>query len=312
MASALNKDIKRPKGILKNPSQTTTATVVSNPDPRPDPDRQLSDKDLTLQNTLQNAGHRRSSSNNKPGAGSRRQSSLGARGGPAGGDDDGNNARLKWDEANLYLAEQDKSSTMKITEPKTPYAKRYDPDEDGDGNGDGDDERADPDPAAGALLDAGDLVVDELDRVVPSRSHIREYEIPDLELGEPEEALPEAGSRPSASRSVSGKHEKQVQVDPEADDGLATSGDAPPSTDEEREKHRRFEEMRKKHYEMKNVKGLLGHPEELDAMVIDDEDDNGGDKRAGEHSSSQQQPPSRQHQDGEVINGVAAGANARP
>ena len=54
------------------------------------------------------------------------------------------------------------------------------------------------------------------------------------------------------------------------------------------------------------------HPEELDAMVIDDEDDNGGDKRAGEHSSSQQQPPSRQHQDGEVINGVAAGANARP
>lgn len=28
---------------------------------------------------------------------------------------------LKWDEANLYLTEQEKNATMKITEPKTPY-----------------------------------------------------------------------------------------------------------------------------------------------------------------------------------------------
>lgn len=28
---------------------------------------------------------------------------------------------LKWDEVNLYLTEQEKNSTMKITEPKTPY-----------------------------------------------------------------------------------------------------------------------------------------------------------------------------------------------
>ena len=38
--------------------------------------------------------------------------------------------RLKWDEANLYLTEQQRDSTMKITEPKTPYAQRYDPSED--------------------------------------------------------------------------------------------------------------------------------------------------------------------------------------
>ena len=29
-------------------------------------------------------------------------------------------------------------------------------------------------------------------------------------------------------------------------------------TAEEREKHKKFEEMRRKHYEMKNVKNLLG------------------------------------------------------
>ncbi|KAG5440894.1 hypothetical protein PCK2_000049, partial [Pneumocystis canis] len=34
--------------------------------------------------------------------------------------------RLKWDEANLYMTEQEKTSTMKITEPKTPYTHQYD------------------------------------------------------------------------------------------------------------------------------------------------------------------------------------------
>ena len=40
---------------------------------------------------------------------------------------------------------------------------------------------------------------------------------------------------------------------------------------EEQEKHRKFEEMRKKHYEMKNVANMLGHPEDLD----DDDEMNG-------------------------------------
>jgi protein phosphatase inhibitor 2 len=42
---------------------------------------------------------------------------------------------------------------------------------------------------------------------------------------------------------------------------------------EEREKHRRFQAMRKKHYEMKGVAHLLGHPEELDDLVEDGGDD---------------------------------------
>jgi protein phosphatase inhibitor 2 len=43
---------------------------------------------------------------------------------------------------------------------------------------------------------------------------------------------------------------------------------------EEREKHRQFEEARKRHYEMKNVAQLLGNPETLPDDE-DDEDDGG-------------------------------------
>ena len=45
------------------------------------------------------------------------------------------------------------------------------------------------------------------------------------------------------------KGEKQVVVDSEAPDGKGHDGTV---------RHRDFEEMRKKHYEMKDVKGLLG------------------------------------------------------
>ena len=71
-----------------------------------------------MENTLKNAGltHRRSSSNPR-GPVSRRQSGNSAH-------PEENSPRLKWDEANLYLTEQQRDSTMKITEPKTPYAKQ--------------------------------------------------------------------------------------------------------------------------------------------------------------------------------------------
>lgn len=132
---------------------------------------------------------------------------------------------------------------MKIDEPKTPYAKRYDPGEDEDEM---------------RTLDADDLVVDELDKVGGAKARTKEDEIPGLELGEPEEAIPdsmddidEVSNRITRSRSGSSKGEKQVVVDEKGHEdnvGLST---------EEREKHRKFEEMRKKHYEMKEVKGLL-------------------------------------------------------
>jgi protein phosphatase inhibitor 2 len=154
---------------------------------------------------------------------------------------------LKWDEANLYLTEQEKSSTMKIDEPKTPYAKHYDPAEDEDEM---------------RMLDTDELKVDELEMGrSPGRDKgTREDEIPGLNLGEPEEEVPVDGE----------KREKAVHV--AADDHVGLSR-------EEVEKHKKFEEMRKKHYEMKNVADLLGHPEELDELDDDGDSDMNGTAR---------------------------------
>ena len=159
--------------------------------------------------------------------------------------DDPNNPRLKWDEANLYLAEQGKTSTMKINEPKTPYAKRYEPSEDEEEM---------------RTLDAEELVVDELDRVEgvgasggersSFRTTTRDSEIPGLTLGEPEipsEAVPDQRGR--IHRSSSAKGEKQVVME--------TSGAEDDGEHDGTVRHKEFEEMRKKHYEMGDVKGLL-------------------------------------------------------
>ena len=131
---------------------------------------------------------------------------------------------------------------MKIDEPKTPYAKHYDPAEDEDDV---------------PTLDAGDLLVDELDRKNERR---KEDEIPGLELGEPEEAVPqhEFGDEGRIVRSGSIRSEpKSVVVDPAAEE--AGHGEEASWSKEEKEKHRQFEERRKRHYEMKDVRGLLGY-----------------------------------------------------
>ena len=185
---------------------------------------------------------------------SRRQSTTS---GLLGGENADENMRLRWDEANLYLTEQEKSSTMKIDEPKTPYAKRYEPEED--------EEEL-------RTLDAQELKVDELDKAREGRRARRtmEAEIPGLDIGEPEEdvssiggveddriervrsssASAERSGSSSFARSGSVKGEKSVVVDDEAPDGKGHDGNV---------RHKDFEEMRKKHYEMKDVKGLLGY-----------------------------------------------------
>jgi len=231
---------QRPRGILKNSFRNDSAQQDAASPTSP------TDEGVTLQNTLQNAGHRRSSSSAARSSASRRASGANFN---ATTDDD-SNQRLKWDEANLYLTEQEKSSTMKITEPKTPYAQRYDPMEDADEM---------------QLLDAEDLHVDELDQ----KKHIKNDDIPDLELGEPEETITAASDSHDGrmSRSGSLRSNKQVVVDPDAE---ATHEGAQSEDDEI--KHKRFAEMRKKHYEMRDVKNLLGHPED----PIDDDDDGDG------------------------------------
>ena len=224
-------------------ANTVTAQATSN----------TAEQDLTLQNTLQNAGHRRNSSIDPRANISRR---LSSNAGPPGSENADENVRLRWDEANLYLTEQEKSSTMKIDEPKTPYAKRYEPEEDEDEL---------------RTLDAQELKVDELDKVREGRraQRTKEAEIPGLDIGEPEEDVSltsgEENARIERIRSASGsgersgssslgrsgslKGEKSVVVDDEAPDGKGHDGIV---------RHKDFEEMRKKHYEMKDVKGLLG------------------------------------------------------
>ncbi|KAK0760303.1 hypothetical protein N5P37_007386 [Trichoderma harzianum] len=232
-------DAKRPRGILKNPSFNTAHS--------PEESR----KEVTLANTQINAGHRRSSS----GAGSRRHSSNSIT------DPSDSAQRLKWDEANLYLTEQERTSTMKITEPKTPYAKHYDPTEDPS-----DDEEEAP---------AG------LDGAPSGRKNQRagaEDDIPGLSLGEPEEEIPERPAPASRSSSEKTVHVDKESVTPSAEEEIV--GLSP----EEREKHRKFEEMRKKHYEMKSVAHILGHPEAIpDDEDEDDEDDEDDDENEEEN-----------------------------
>lgn len=148
--------------------------------------------------------------------------------------------RLKWDEANLYLNEGQMGGRMKIDEPKTPYAKHYDPTED--------EEEIE-------TINAQDLAVDELDMSKSKQAsrRSRETEIPGLDIGEPE-------MDPLAKQQSDGENKVMVESDSMDIDGGSAHGEKREEdmSYEEREKHKRFEEMRKKHYEMRDVKNLLG------------------------------------------------------
>ncbi|CAI7605324.1 unnamed protein product [Penicillium glandicola] len=256
----------RPRGILKNSVSFQGASAplaATSPLCVPAISEPEETKELTLQNTLQNAGRRRSSSTR--GSDSRRQSLASAH--------DENEPRLKWDEANLYLTEQEKTAKMKIDEPKTPYAPHYDPSED--------DELMRLDEAQQSLIDAQGIVVDELDKSTKPTQHrkaVSEDEIPDLELGEPEENMHDFSlddPRVFRDRSMSmdsHKSEKHVHVGVEETNGAVEPAHDPLLTTEEaRAKHAHFEEQRKKHYEMRNIKELLAHPEDLDEEMEDND-----------------------------------------
>ncbi len=152
---------------------------------------------------------------------------------------------------------------MKINEPKTPYAKHYDPAEDPS------DEEDVPEP-----IDPDDVDMDRIDGVPSTTTATRrqrpgtEDEIPGLSLGEPEEAVPENDfGEPSSKRP------RAVHVDSNGSGHDIDGDDLMGLSAEEREKHRRFEEMRKRHYEMKDVASLLGHPEDLEVEEEDDDEE---------------------------------------
>ncbi|CCG82607.1 Putative uncharacterized protein [Taphrina deformans PYCC 5710] len=121
--------------------------------------------------------------------------------------------RLKWDEANLYLTEQEKNSTMKITEPKTPYAPQYDPSEDAEDL---------------AMLDAEDQRTNG-----GSRSKVED--IPTLDIGMAEQEMVVDDDAPKRKVSVS-----RGPLEEEEESGAKTP--------EEEAKHKKFEKMRREHY----------------------------------------------------------------
>ena len=187
-------------------------------------------------NTEINAGngHRRNSSNPRFSI-SRRQSSNSN----VDAVQDEHGQRLKWDEANLYLNEGQMGGRMKIDEPKTPYAKQYDPAED--------DEEV-------STINAQELAVDELEMEKgkhSSSTRSKDFDIPGLDLGEPE-------MDPKARRESDGERKVIVESDDMDVDRHHGEEREEDMSRDELEKHRKFEEMRKKHYEMKNIKNLLG------------------------------------------------------
>ena len=238
-------------GILKN--STSNQHISAQAQAQAQAQAHAEAQEVTLQNTLQNAGRRRSSSaTTRRGSTSRRPSLANTHPDAAG---DENSPRLKWDEANLYLTEQEKTAKMKIDEPKTPYAPQYNPAEDEEEVG-----QLELAEAEESLIDAQDVKVDELDREkkVTNQRRVTDDEIPDLELGESEEPIHANGGGGESERIVrdrrlsneSNKGEKHVVVGEDDGDHLMT-------TEEAEAKHRNFEQARKKHYEMRNIKEIL-------------------------------------------------------
>ena len=204
------------------------------------PDRQRSEKEITQMNTEINAGgHRRNSSNPGRASMSRRQSSQGTNGNGEGEQEE-QGMRLKWDEANLYLNEGQMGGKMKIDEPKTPYAKTYDPLED--------EEEI-------SNINTDDIAVDELDELERTRSgkKSKEVDIPGLDLGEPEMDVDMARRESDSERKV--MVGEGMDIDDRGHHGEAKEEDM---SREDWQKHQKFEKLRKKHYEMKNIKELLG------------------------------------------------------
>lgn len=245
---------ERPRGILKNRSLTS---------PPVSPARPASDKEVTIANTQYNAGHRRSPSAPKRTPSQRRTPSF----------HDEQSQRLKWDEANLYLTEQERTSTMKITEPKTPFARGYDPLDD----------PSDDDEMMG---DAG--LGEPLTTAAAHRRAAapgREDDIPGLDIGDaPDGDHPSVEEPPQyftqRRASGDGKKHAELAVDDTGEGPTPVDAEMVGMSPEAAEKHRKFEEMRKRHYEMRNAVQLLGHPEELPEEEDDDDDDDEGGKAA--------------------------------
>lgn len=235
-------DQVKPKGILRNRSEVTSppvdsgagsassATSSASPDAASTPSRidaslKPFDRNAVLENTLANAklnsvGNAIIQKNKadledelksqgltpeQAAAESERRTSNGG----------SSSEHLKWNEANLYLNEQEKSATMKISEPKTPFQ--------------------------GSVGDSEYYKPDDDDDDIPPLDGADEFM-----LGEA--AAPDSGLDPTIQSSRIIVDEKEARASQENSEEEEEEVEETPE-----EKHKRFEEMRKNHYFMKGA-----------------------------------------------------------
>lgn len=243
----------KPRGILRNRNEPTIVEL-GNSTRATETDAGTFDRKAVLENTKANAQlHAVGESIIKKNQTDLAQEVLhkSQKGGSEGGSKNGissssngdqqkgvDNEHLKWDEANLYLTEQEKNATMKITEPKTPYQ--------------------------GSVGESEYYHDDECDDVPP----LDDGPEGGLLLGEPE--IPSSSTFDvSVENGRILKDEALLQK--EAEEKAQQEQEETPE-----ERHKRFEEMRKKHYHMKG--SALHHlsataAEDEDEEEDDDEDD---------------------------------------
>lgn len=220
-----------PKGILKN-ARSDAAYKHESPNEL-DHEKAEFDRQQVIENTRINA---KLTHNNSTGF---KEIELKRERGEALSEEE----QLKWDERNLLINEMEKSATMKIDEPKTPYEGGFDPNNDyyrtdNEKEEEEEDKREEEEEEEDDEFDLGEGVDDEDD--------VKKGQI---------EVIP--GARQEE------EEEEEEKVEPVRE--LSAE-----------EKHRLFEEKRKQHYHLKAAPLL--HPVDIDEEDEDEEND-GDDKK---------------------------------
>lgn len=112
---------QKPKGILRNSSHTSDNSLLKDNSENLTADSIKFDRKKVLANTMANAQIHSIGSTIAKSHKFMEDDDFNSKDETHSTSSGKNSDHLKWDEANLYLTEQEKNATMKIDEPKTPY-----------------------------------------------------------------------------------------------------------------------------------------------------------------------------------------------